>query len=236
MNLILLHEHELLPQHRVLLRDARFAHIRDVLRASEGDSVKVGILNGARGSAQITALANDHVELRYHCSDAPPAKLPVTLILALPRPKAARRLCRTIAELGVHKLILLNTYRVEKSYWQSPLLTQEKLLDYFIEGLQQAGDTVLPEFQTEKRFKPFVEDYLPQLSVNTRALVAHPYGEGQASAMENVPTVLAIGPEGGFIPYEIEKLNQAGLQTVNMGERILKVETAVPTLLARLFP
>lgn len=236
MNLILLHADELLSGNRVTLCDARFLHIRDVLRAGKGDSVKVGIVNGARGTALITTLEKDRVELQYHCAEAPPAKLPLTVILALPRPKAARRLCRTIAELGAQKLILLNSYRVEKSYWQSPLLEPDKLHNYFIQGLQQAGDTTLPHIQIEKRFKPFVEDRLPEITRNTRALVAHPYGEGSSYKGQRVPTVLAIGPEGGFIPYEIEKLHAAGMASISLGERILKVETAVPTLLAKLFP
>jgi 16S rRNA U1498 N3-methylase RsmE len=46
---------------------------------------------------------------------------------------------------------------------------------------------------------------------------------------------LAIGPEGGFIPYEVEKLFGCGFNAVHMGERILNVETAVPALIARLY-
>jgi len=46
---------------------------------------------------------------------------------------------------------------------------------------------------------------------------------------------LAVGPEGGFIDYEIDKLCEAGFQPVTLGSRILRVETAIPAILGRLF-
>jgi RsmE family RNA methyltransferase len=46
---------------------------------------------------------------------------------------------------------------------------------------------------------------------------------------------LAIGPEGGFIAEEIASFENAGFQAVTIGERVLRVETAVAALIARLF-
>ena len=132
-------------------------------------------------------------------------------------------------------MVLLNSYRVEKSFWQTPFLSPAAIREELILGLEQARDTVLPEMIIEKRFKPFVEDRLPALVADTLGLVGHPGEYPACPRAVQQPVTLAIGPEGGWIPYEIEQLHAAGLQPVQMGERILRVETAVPALLARLF-
>ncbi|MBU2010696.1 MAG: 16S rRNA (uracil(1498)-N(3))-methyltransferase, partial [Gammaproteobacteria bacterium] len=93
----------------------------------------------------------------------------------------------------------------------------------------------LPEVIIEKRFKPFVEDRLPQLAADTLGLVGHPGDFPHCPRAVTQPVTLAIGPEGGWIPYEVDKLAAAGLRPVQLGERILRVETAVSALLARLF-
>ncbi len=94
---------------------------------------------------------------------------------------------------------------------------------------------MLPEIVIEKRFKPFVEDRLPQIALDTLGLVGHPGDFPACPRAATEQVTLAIGPEGGWIPYEIDLLRQSGLQPVQLGERILRVETAVTALLARLF-
>jgi RsmE family RNA methyltransferase len=137
--------------------------------------------------------------------------------------------------MGVPRVILLNSYRVEKSFWQTPFLEPAAIREQLILGLEQARDTVLPEVIIEKRFKPFVEDQLPSIAAGTLGLTGHPGDYPGCPRAVEQPVTLAIGPEGGWIPYEVEKLQQAGLQPVQLGARILRVETAVTALLARLF-
>ena len=69
----------------------------------------------------------------------------------------------------------------------------------------------------------------------TRGLVGHPGDYPPCPRGLDEAVTLAIGPEGGWIPYEIDLLANAGLQPVQLGARILRVETAVTALLARLF-
>lgn len=236
MNLLLLEPEDLIAADRALLRGRRLRHLQEVHRAVAGDSVRVGLLNGAMGCSTVLRLDAQEAEISIASLDQPPpAKLSITLLLALPRPKMLKRILQTVASMGVPRVVLLNSYRVEKSFWQTPFLSPAAIREELILGLEQARDTVLPEVIIEKRFKPFVEDRLPALVADTLGLVGHPGEYPACPRAVQQPVTLAIGPEGGWIPYEIEQLHAAGLQPVQMGERILRVETAVPALLARLF-
>ncbi|MEH3022389.1 MAG: 16S rRNA (uracil(1498)-N(3))-methyltransferase [Pseudomonas oryzihabitans] len=236
MNLILLDAVDFTAADRVVLRDARrLAHLREVHQAAAGDRMRVGLVNGPMGSGHIESLESGQASLSVVLDQAPPIKLPLTLLLALPRPKMLRRVLQTVSAMGVARLVLLNSYRVEKSFWQTPFLEPAAVEEQLRLGLEQARDTVLPEVLIEKRFKPFVEDRLPALAAGTRGLVGHPGNYPACPRALSEPVTLAIGPEGGWIPYEVEKLQEAGLAPVQLGERILRVENAVPALLARLF-
>ncbi|WP_339448293.1 16S rRNA (uracil(1498)-N(3))-methyltransferase [Pseudomonas sp. EA_5y_Pfl2_R50] len=235
MNLLLLEEADFIAADRVVLRDRRLTHMQDVHRSEVGDSLRVGRINGLMGTAELLRLEAGEAELRVSLDQTPPAKLPLTLVLALPRPKMLRRVFQTVATMGVSKVILVNSYRVEKSFWQTPFLEPEAIRENLILGLEQARDTVLPEIIIEKRFKPFVEDRLPAITDGTLGLVGHPGNYPPCPRALSEPVTLAIGPEGGWIPYEIDLLAKSGLQPVQLGERILRVETAVTALLARLF-
>lgn len=235
MNLLLLEDGDFVAADRALLSGRRLKHLQEVHRAAVGDSLRVGRLNGLMGSGQLLRLDANEAELSVKLDLPAPAKLPITLLLALPRPKMLRRVLQTISAMGVPRLVLLNSYRVEKSFWQTPFLEPAAIREQLILGLEQARDTLLPDIIIEKRFKPFVEDRLPTLAAGSLGLIGHPGAYPACPRAVDRAVTLAIGPEGGWIPYEVEKLQEAGLQPVQLGERILRVETAVTALLARLF-
>ena len=235
MNLILLNQNDFKSPTHAQLSDRRFEHIYNIHKPKIGDSLKIGLINGMIGEAIVTELSDSGVELKINLNKPSPSPLPTTLVLALPRPKMLKRILQTVAAMGVKELYLINSYRVDKSYWGSPIL-EHQIEENLLLGLEQAGDTLLPNVYLRKRFKPFVEDELPEIAQNTRALIAHPYNATPCPQAEDIPTTLVIGPEGGFIPYEVEKLNACGFDSIHIGERILRVENAVPALLSRLFP
>jgi 16S rRNA (uracil1498-N3)-methyltransferase len=231
MNLILLLDEDFLDDQHVRLTGRRLQHVTDVHRASPGDVLVVGRLNGRIGSGEVTRLDRDALEMRVTLDREPPQALPLTLILALPRPKVLNRVIASATSLGVKRIVLVNSWRVEKSYWKSPKMSDENLFLQRVLGLEQARDTVLPSIETQRLFRPFIESFEPR----GRALVAHPAGAHECPRNVNGEVTLAIGPEGGFIAEEIASFERAGFEAVTLGERVLRVETAVAALVTRLF-
>ncbi|USE35335.1 16S rRNA (uracil(1498)-N(3))-methyltransferase [Endozoicomonas sp. SCSIO W0465] len=235
MNLLLLEQQHFIDEQHAELDQRQIKHVLGVHQASEGDELRVGMVNGKIGKGVITQLSSEKMQLEVELDSPPPQALPLTVLLALPRPKMLKRSLQHLTSLGVKKIILMNSYRVEKSFWQSPWLSPTKVREQLILGLEQARDTVMPEVIVERRFKPFVEDRLPALVQGRRGLVAHPVGGEGCPHQIAEPAVLAIGPEGGFIEYEVDKLEQAGFQRIHLGPRILRVETAVTAIVSKLY-
>lgn len=234
VNLLLVADSEVGEDGIVTVTDRRAEHIRTVLNAKVGTSLRVGIRNGNMGYGELITVDSSMVRLRLDCTHPPPAPSDTRLILALPRPKVARRVIAAAVGFGVKDIVLLGAYRVEKSYWSSPLISDAVLEETVSLALEQARDTKVPRIKRYKRFKPFVEDILPEFAAGTRRFLFHPEGpDGAPNACRDATTV-AIGPDGGWTQYEAELLQQYGFEWVHFGPRILRVETAVSAVLGRL--
>ncbi len=241
MNLILLYPEDYIDSATVRIDDYRQQYVATIHRPQIGASLNVGNIGGQIGTGVVTCLNDTVLELQVSCVVNPPELLPLTLVLAMPRPKVFQRVLLTATTLGVKKIVFINTWRVDKSYWGSPVLSEDKIRQQLVTGLEQAGDTILPLVELRNLFKPFVEDELPDLIGSNPAYVAHPGIAAECPvnmaaycANDDGNVVIVIGPEGGFIPYEIEKLTAAGCKQVRIGTRILRVETAVTWLAAHI--
>ena len=232
MNIILLEQADWLSHDQVALNDRRFIHLRDILKTDIGAMVKVGMLNGDVGTGEVTSIDNYGARLRVTLDQAPPPRHPNDILLSLPRPKMLRRVLRTVAEMGVNTLHLVNSARVEKSYWQSPLLEPERIDAALRAGLERSADTRLPSVHLHPLFRPFVEDQLPDLMRNRGCWIAHP-GAAHSLAAQARGGIVMLGPEGGFVPFEVELAQAQGARPVHIGARILSVDTAVTAALSQ---
>ena len=235
MNVILLEAEDFLGDARVRIAGRRLRHVRDVLRARPGDRLRVGRLGGRLGSGRILELGGPEAVLDDVRLDTPPPEpLPVTLVVALPRPPSLRKVLQQATAMGVKEFVLLHTRRVEKSYWQSRGLEPDAVRHQLLLGLEQAVDTTLPQVSERRRFRPFVDDELPERAAAGPLLFADPEASAPCPQAGAGTTTLVVGPEGGFVPFERERLEAAGARGVALGPRVLRVETAVVALLARL--
>lgn len=235
MNSILLFETDFITPDTVSLEGHRFEHLRKVLRVEPGVAVKVGILNGMLGRGEVLEVEKDNIRLRVDLTDNPPAVLPLTLVCALQRPQTMKKVLQALVAYGCKKIYFIGSRKVEKSYWDSPLLEDESLRKQIILGLEQGCDTVMPEIHFRRRFKAFIEDELAAVKGDSLGLTAHPSGKEPCPAQVKGAVTLCIGPEGGFTDYEIELLGRHGCPAVHLGTRPLRTEFAVCALLGRLF-
>lgn len=231
MNLILLVPADFEADGTVRLAGRRARHVHEVHRAAAGDRLVVGRLNGLVGTGTVLSATPDEVRMEVVLHDAPPPSAGLDLLLAMPRPKVLRRVLQSAASLGARRIVLLAAQRVEKSYFDTPFLEPEEIERNLVLGLEQARDTALPEVLVRRRFRPFVEDELDGLwpRGSCDRLLAHPSApEGLPGGAAGCEAVLAIGPEGGWVPFETGLLEAHGFRPYGLGPRILRVETAVP--------
>lgn len=234
MNLIILGKNDI-HGGKAEITGRRLAHILTYIKPAAGDSLKAGILNGPMGKGVVIDVNDQRLVLDLTLESPPPSPLPLKLILAMPRPKVLNRIIQHVTSMGIKDIYIIKTWRVEKSYWESPALETENIKMQIIKGLEQGKDTVMPEIKIRRRFKPFAEDELPSIIKDSLALVSHPASGSPCPYRVDNPVTLALGPEGGFIPYEIETLQDIGFKAVSLGDRILRVETALPFIIGRLF-
>jgi len=234
VNLLLLEPAEVGPAGEARLDGRRALHVREVLRCQPGDRIAVGVVGGLAGQAEVLAAAPPELVLRVVLDRAPPPPSPVSLLLALPRPKILRKVLQAVAAMGVKRVVLLGSYRVEKAYWSSPLLAPEAIRGELLLGLEQGRDTVLPAVTLERFFKPFVEDRLDALLPGAR-LLADPHAPAPLEALPAPAggATIAIGPEGGWTPYEAEVLARRGFAPFSLGPRPLRVDQAVPFIVGQ---
>lgn len=237
MNLLLLTPDHFINDNEIQLDERQRTHVLGVIKPNVGDLLTIGKMGEQIGRARVSYIDKLDVRLDQieYLEESPPP-LPLTLLLAMPRPQQLKRILQTVATMGVTKLCFIQTQRAEKSFWQSPSATDKAIKEQLILGLEQGKATHLPTIEKHVRFKPFVEDVLPSLAANTLKWVAHP---GDYPSVNHIgktqAATLAIGPEGGFISSEIALLEQQGFEARQLGARILKVETAVTALIAKMY-
>ena len=237
--------------------DVRAEHVLNVLHGEVGQVLKTGEVDGKIGTSVIKSidtscggdLSSDHPIIRPAghvrisvsvCHDEESQRPWVDLILAPPRPRVMKRLLPQLATLGVGRIVLVGAKKVEKDFWGATLLKEENYRPLLVDGLMQAGTSILPTLETRRNFRKFVKEELDVRFPASTRIVAHPYGAASCQTIEqseqsnNQTLLLAIGPEGGWTDDEVALLEEHGFARYSLGSRILRTDTATIALLAQL--
>lgn len=210
---------------RIAAKDPRAQHIRKVLRASVGDSVYVGVVDGLRGLGRISQDNADGMELEIAWEEAKPTVHPIQLLIGLPRPHTAKRVLFDAACLGIAELIFFQADKGEPSYAKSSLWSTSEWRERLWLGAEQGFATQLP---TVRHFKDLTTS-LEAVNYSQRIALDVYEAEGPLSKIaqqELLSTTLAIGVERGWSASERDSLRAYGFKLAGLGERVLRTEAA----------
>ena len=222
----------------------RAEHVMNVLHGEVGQILKTGEIGGFIGTGVITGITRppssvSSPEITVACSHDKRSLRPwVDLILAPPRPRVMKRLLPQLATMGVGRIFLVGAKKAEKDFWGATLLKPKNYRPLLIDGLMQAGTSILPTLETRRNFRKFVKEELDTLWPEAKRIVAHPYDGNrtieQPERSNNRAILLAVGPEGGWTDEEVTLLEEHGFARYSLGSRILRTDTATIALLAQL--
>ena len=220
---------------RLTLDGPEAHHLLHVMRAAKGQRVTLFDDTGGEFEAVIEKLWRSSVELRIVARHAIDRELPFALTVGVSLPKGERQkwLVEKLTELGATTLVPLST---ERSVAQPTAAALERLSRTVIEAAKQCGRNRLMKIAKPQAWREWVSQEPPagELRSPDRRLIAHPGGKtlSQLNLVESSHTRLAIGPEGGLTDEEIASAIAAGWEQVDLGPRILRVETAAVALSA----
>ena len=238
--------------------DERYLHIKKILNLKEGDVFKAGIINGKIGEALISHLSEEKILFSF-CLNPPDKNIadkgadknkdrkdayevekiplplpPIKIILGFPRPIQLRRALRDAASLGFSEIVLCGTDLGERSYLKSNLSSPEEIKKYLLDGISQAGQTLLPDFSFCSSVKEALKNLKTASFKGSKVLLD--IGDFPSLSTfrmtKGEELTIAIGSERGWTQNERESFFSEGFIPYSMGKRILRTETALTSALS----
>jgi 16S rRNA (uracil1498-N3)-methyltransferase len=212
----------------VLVQGAEAHHLAVVCRVRPGDAVCLFNGDGHQYPARIEGISRREVALEVFAVESPARELPFRLDVAAPLPRGDRAqfLLEKLTELGVASFTPLRTAR---SVVHARVTKLDKLQRHVIEASKQCGRNVLMKVQPTIEWSAFCR----AAELPPRRVLGHPGGDwtrADASSKAGCDTLTAVGPEGGFTEEEVAMSQAAGWRLLDLGPRILRVETAAIVL------
>jgi 16S rRNA (uracil1498-N3)-methyltransferase len=235
------------PTHAALTGD-QAAHLARVLRAEPGQIFDV-VASGFLHRAEITAVSPERVEFVLHEELESDSALPLHLYLAIFKFDRLEWAIEKATELGVARITPIIARRTEKHLAQSSVNRVARWRRIALEASQQSRRTSVPTISDPIPLKPALEreqsptrillSETEQSLTLSSALSSVPHSSqfhrDEWDRPQDLPSTthaIAIGPEGGWTPEEMNLFTHHQWTHVTLGPRILRAETAAIAAIA----
>ena len=210
-------EEEINLDSKIKLRDDILYHLKKVLRGTN----EYFRLVDANHKIYLAKLDGDNAQIIKYLAENNELDIDITAIIALIKSDKFELILQKLTELGVKKIVPYNAYRsiVKEKKSDKKLLRYKKIL---MEASEQCHRNIVPEI-TEAIDLKDIDTYLSDLN-----LIAYEKESADIKAkLKNKQSItFIIGPEGGFDPNEYQKFVDKGFESISLGKRILRAETA----------
>lgn len=214
----------------IVIDNEDVAHITKVLRLKKGDIINVCDGQGTDCDARIAVIEKKKIVcdiVSKRASDTEP-NICVTIFQGLPKASKMEYIIQKNTELGVKRIVPCIMSRCVVKLTDGADKKVERWRKVAQEAAKQSGRGVVPEITMPMTFEEAVREmkkcdiaFAPYECEDTNTV------KSVLTAGTNVKTVgFMIGPEGGYDLAEIEVLKNSGVDTVTLGKRILRTETA----------
>jgi len=213
-------------------------HIVDVLRLSQNHKITVSDGDGKRYAATISNIEEEHVNislLEKESSYDLPGELPIRLVQGVAKGSKMDWIIQKNTEMGISALQPITTqFTVVKFPTdQDAVKKQGRWQKIAAEASKQCKRTSIPSIEKPLSLETYIS-HIQDVEGRWLRLLAYEKESGitlrnliKPDALKHYDGVeLWIGPEGGFSQHEIEVVRAAGIQTIGLGPRILRTETA----------
>ena len=227
---------ENIRDNKIIIDSEDVLHIKKVLRLKEGEVITVCDGKGYDYTATISEIRDKEIECeitdRKFAETEPNIK--VTLYQGLPKASKMDYIIQKNTELGISRIVPVELNRCVVKLDGKDKKKTERWQKISAEAAKQSGRGIIPIVEAPKSLDKVIE----MMKEEDIAFALYECENDKSlkkilTSSENALSLgFLIGPEGGFDPAEVEKLHAAGIQTVGLGNRILRTETAGEAVLS----
>lgn len=202
--------------------------------------IKGLIENIGKADLSIIELTNKKLIVKVNNIKKSEVKNKIILLIAISRPQTVKKILELGATLGISEVHFFKSETTVKSYVSSKIFIDHNIEKHLLKGAEQSGNPFLPKIFIYKNNYELIKNYI---EINKKSLrdylkimpsTKSDINFKDLTLKQGIDKIILIGPESGFTDSEESAFNELGFKNIKLSEYILRVETALVYLIAKL--